>query len=265
MAIGAGDPRRARLSGDEERALLRSVARGDQAARDRLVEAFTPLIRSVARTYAFSPAVDRAELVQEGVAGLLEAARRFDADLGTPFWAYASWWVRQGMQRFTAEMTRPIVLSDRAIRQLSRVREARRQLGRSGDQEPSSTGLAAASGLNREQVENLLAADRSARGLEERAFGEEDGPTFGETIADPTSEEPYDRVIEGVEVDLLRELTEDLSDRERAIVSSRFGLGRRRARTLREIAEVLGISAERVRQIEERALSKLRTALEAAY
>jgi RNA polymerase primary sigma factor len=228
------------------------------------VEAFTPLIASVARIYARTPAVERTELKQEGIAGLLEALRRYDPELETPFWAYASWWVRQAMQRFVAETSRPVVLSDRAIRQLARIRDARRQLSGPGRQDPGVEALASATALPRERVDSLVATERRGRSLDEPLGGEEDGAaTYRDLLADPSSDEPYERVFAAVEHDLLRELTQTLGARERLIVYSHFGFGRP-TRTLREIAETLDLSAERVRQIEERALAKLRVGLEAA-
>ena len=137
---------------------------GDAGARDRLVEAFMPSIASVARIYRGSPAVDRVELMQEGVVGLLRALQRYDPTRGTPFWAYASWWVRQAMQQLVAELTRPVVLSDRALRQLARVKDARRDHLQAHGREPSSAELAETTGLTREQVENLVAAERRAAG-----------------------------------------------------------------------------------------------------
>src|SRR2546421_5299734 len=137
--------------------------RGD--ARARLVRTFTPLIGSVARTYCHVPGVDRSELMQEGVVGVLRALERFNPELGTPFWAYASWWVRQAMQQLVSELTRPVVLSDRALRQLARVKDARREHLQVHSREPSSADLAETTGLTRDQVENLLAVERAPRGL----------------------------------------------------------------------------------------------------
>src|SRR6185437_4673215 len=103
---------------------------------------FMPLIGSVASIYRGSRAVDRGELTQEGVVGLLSALERFDPDRGTPFWAYACWWVRQAMQQLVSELTRPVVLSDRALRQLARVKDARREHTHAHSREPCSAELA---------------------------------------------------------------------------------------------------------------------------
>jgi RNA polymerase sigma factor (sigma-70 family) len=232
----------------------------DRGARDRLVEAFMPLIASVARIYRSSRAVDRTELMQEGVVGLLNALERYDPARGTPFWAYASWWVRRAMQQLVSELTRPVVLSDRALRQLARVKDARREFLQAHCSEPSSSNLAESTGLTRDQVENLLAVERAPRGLEE-SVGDDDGTdaVFGELIADPFAEDAYERVDRRLEVEELRDLPNELCEREQAILRARFGLDGRQ-QTLREVAGRLDLSAERVRQIEERALEKLRTA-----
>ena len=238
---------------------------GDEHAREQLVEAFMPLMGGVARAYSGTRAVSRDELMQEGVCGLLRALRRYDPARGTPFWAYASWWVRQAMQQLTAEVNRPFVLSDRALRRLARLKEARRELLQAHTKEPSTAELAVTTGFTREQIDQLLATDRSPRGLDERLSADDgDGSaTVGELVADPLAEDAYERVMEAVEIEQLPDLSAVLDERERRVVLSHYGVGRP-ARTLREIASALDLSVERVRQIEERALSKLRAAATAA-
>jgi RNA polymerase primary sigma factor len=233
---------------------------GDKAARAELVEAFLPTIAGVARMYRSSTAVDRTELMQEGVVGLLRALERFDPELGAPFWAYASWWVRQAMQQLVAEMTRPVVLSDRALRRLARVKEARREHLQQEESEPDLADLVARTGFTREQIESLLAVERTPRGLEEILSGEDGATgTLGDTLADPVSQDDYDRVVDQMDSEDLRDLSARLGQREREIVFAHYGFGRP-AQTLREIAEGLELSVERVRQLEERALGKLRQA-----
>jgi RNA polymerase sigma factor (sigma-70 family) len=248
-----------RLPAQLERRLVFAAAGGDTLAREELVQQFLPLIGSVARSYRSTAGVDRAELMQEGVVGLLRALRRFDPALGTPFWAYAAWWVRQAMQQLVAEVRRPVVLSDRALRQLARVKDARREHVQSESAEPSNEQLAEHTGLAVEQVQRLIAIDRTPRGLEEPIGADDGAGTIGDTVADPTGEDDYERVIGRISSEQVRGLPDSLSERERAILCARFGIGCD-AETLREIADGIGLSAERVRQIEERALAKLRKA-----
>ena len=256
------DQARPRLSLKRERELVGAAQAGDHQARDQLIEAFMPLVSGVARIYRGTPAVDRGELMQEGVVGLLRALHRFEPELGTPFWAYASWWVRQAMQQLVSELTRPVVLSDRAARQLARVKDARRAHLQACGKEPSLAELADETHLPRKQVENLVLAERSPRALEEPVNGEEGMVgTFGDLLADPRAEAAFERVPHRLEVERTLRLLEGLSERERTILYGRFGLDCAQ-QTLRELAERLGVSAERVRQIEERALSRLRDAVD---
>jgi RNA polymerase primary sigma factor len=246
-----------------ERTLILRAQDGDAHARDELVEAFMPLVASVARLYRGAPAVGRHELMQDGVVGLLRALERFDPATDTPFWAYASWWVRQAMQQLVSELARPVVLSDRAIRQLSRIKQARRRLEQEEGHEPTPRTLGDACGLGEAQVEHLMVAARVPRGLEERLRGsdEETSGTYGELLRDPHAEDEYERVPSRLVIEALPALLEALDERERTIVDARFGLVGPEL-TLRQLSQALGVSAERVRQLEQRALQKLRDALD---
>lgn len=250
---------RARMPSGVERTLVREAMAGDPEARAALVEAFLPLIGSVARNYRSTPRITRVELMQEGVVGLLRALERYNPELGVPFWGYASWWVRQAMQQLIAELSRPMVLSDQALRQLSQLKEAHAELQRDG-RAPTLAQLGQRTGFEEDQLANLIAADRPPKALEEPLEGEEGAiGTFGELIADPLAEDEYERVVSHVAAKELRDLLSGLSERERAVLRARFGLDGD-TQSLREIAAGLGVSAERVRQLENRALGKLRAA-----
>ena len=236
------------------------AAKRDPAARERLLETFRPLIASVARTYARSTSVHRAELMQDGAVGLLRALERYDPALGTPFWAYAGWWVRQAMQQLVSELMRPVVLSDRAVRQLARIKRARARLAQANGREPSVAELSVGTGLSRDQIGQLIAAERRPRALEEPIDGDEGATaSFGDLLVDPRAEDAYDVATWRAHLEDLPRLLGALSDRERAIVRGHYGLDGP-VRTLRELAATLGVSAERVRQIEQGALDKLRDA-----
>jgi RNA polymerase sigma factor (sigma-70 family) len=251
---------RPRLPGSVERRLVEAAKAGDRRAREELVEAFLPLIASVARVYRGSPTITRVELMQEGVVGLLRALERYDPSLGVPFWGYATWWVRQAMQQLIAELTRPMVLSDRALRQLSQLKRAHGEYVTEHGREPSGNELADRTGLSHAQVGEMLALERVPQSMDEPVQGGEgDVGAFGELLADPLSEDAYEDLLDHSEIEQIRALLGSLNDRERMILRARYGVGRPEE-SLRDIGERIGLSGERVRQIEQRALGKLRAA-----
>jgi RNA polymerase primary sigma factor len=252
--------RGSRLSAEQERELVVATERGDQAACRQLVDAFLPAIGSVARRFEAGGQVQRTELMQEGVAGLLFAARRFDPRMTTPFWGYASFWVRKAMQEFVAEVTRPVALSDHAVRGLAAVNAVRRDRLQAQGAEPTSAELAAATGFSPAQLDSLLAIDRMPRSFEEALGVDEDTTaTFGEMVADPAAENEYERVLDKMEIEAVRDLADRLDERERTVLWRHYGLGRA-GQTLNQIGADLGLTAERIRQIENEALEKLRAA-----
>jgi RNA polymerase primary sigma factor len=248
-----------RLSAQEERALVVATERGDGAACRQLVELFLPAIASLARRFEGRGELGRAELVQEGVAALLFAARRYDPGRETPFWAYASFWVRKAMQELVAEMSRPAALSDHAVRALARIKAARRAHLQAGGTEATTQEIATATGLAPALVESLLAIDRAPRSFEEPLADEGTTATLGETVADPYAEQGYEQVLDVLEIQAVRHLADGLDQRERTVLSARYGLGRP-SQTLSKIGSDLGLTAERIRQIERDALEKLRQA-----
>ncbi len=166
------------------------------------------------------------------------------------------------MQQVVAELARPVVMSDRGLRELARMRAARRDLARLHDAGPSSVRLAAATGLTRERIERLLAVELVPAALEaEPAWSDEDDLPHGHghPLRDPGAEEAFDRVLDRVECDQLAGLIDRLGARERVIVRAHFGFDGQE-QPLREIARTVGLSAERVRQLEHEALDELRAA-----
>ena len=251
---------RPRLPGSVERRLVEAAKAGDRRAREELVEAFLPLIASVARVYRGSPTITRVELMQEGVVGLLRALERYDQSLGVPFWGYAAWWVRHAMQQLIAELTRPIVLSDRALRQLAQLKRAHSEYLAEHRREPSGNELADRTALSHAQVGDLLALERVPQSMDEPVQGAEgEVGAFGELLADPLADDAYEDLLDHSEIEQIRALLSSLNDRERMILRARYGLNGPEE-SLRDIGERIGLSGERVRQIEQRALGKLRAA-----
>jgi RNA polymerase primary sigma factor len=244
----------------QEHTLVIAAREGDAAASRRLVEVFMPAIAGLALSFPAVAGVEPQELVQQGVVGLLFATRRFDPALNKPFWAYASFWVRKGMQELVAESSRPVALSDRAVRSLARVRIARREYLQAHGAEPTMEHLSAATGLTPAQIESLQATERMPRALHEPLRDAVSSWTVGDTIADPVAEEAFDHVLDEIELHEVREVAERLDARERTVVGAHYGLDQP-ARTLDEIGDTLGLTAERARQIEAGALTKLREAL----
>jgi RNA polymerase primary sigma factor len=248
---------RPRLPGSVERRLVEAAQTGDRRAREELVEAFLPLSAGVARVYRGSQAITRVELMQEGVVGLLRALERYDPALGVPFWGYAAWWVRQAMQQLIAELTRPLVLSDRALRQLSQLKRAHGEYLVEYGREPTGNELADRAGLSHAQVGEMLALERVPQSMDEAIQGADgDVGTFGELLADPLAGDAYEHLLDHSEIEQIRALLGSLNDRERMILRARHGLDGPEE-SLRDIGERIGLSGERVRQIEERALGKL--------
>jgi RNA polymerase primary sigma factor len=214
----------------------------------------------VAGRFPVALGIDRQELVQEGVAGLLVAVRRYDTRRSTPFWGYASFWVRKAMQELVAELARPVALSDRAVRALAELRAARGEYLAAHGSEPTDDDLSRATGLTRAQVESLQATERRPRALEEPTGEAASAATVGDAIADPVAERDYEAVLDRMEIADARTLADELDERARGVLRAHYGLGQA-PRTLNEIGAGLGLTAERARQIEADALQKLRDRL----
>jgi RNA polymerase primary sigma factor len=240
-------------------ALAARAQRGDAAAREQLIERLLPLVAAQARRHR-TDGLEPADLVQEGVVGLLRAIARFEPERGVPFLAYAAWWVRQSMQELRSDFVRPLRLPPKALRQLAELRSEHRRIYAEERRDASAAELARTTSIGLDQVESLLRADARSRSLDEPVEGTEgEVGSVGDLLDDPVSADAFEDVLDEVAGEQLRSLLGRLSDRERDVLAARFGFDRPPER-LAQIGERLGISAERVRQIEERALSKLRHA-----
>jgi RNA polymerase primary sigma factor len=250
------------LTRSQEQALVVAADGGDADANRKLVEVFMPAIAGLALGFPTAAGIERQELHQQGVVGLLFAVRRYDPRRNIPFWAYASFWVRKAMQELVAELTRPVALSDRAVRALAHIRTARGEYVQAHGTEPTVDQLSGATGFTPAQLESLQATERMPRGLEEplRVETETTG-TVGDAIVDPVAEQAYEHVLDKIEIREVRDVADQLDERERAVIRAHYGLLGQPAKTLDQIGGGLGLTAERARQIEAGALAKMRHAL----
>ena len=247
------------VSGDEADALARRAQTGDTAAREELIQRLLPLVHSTARRYR-TEGLEEADLLQEGIVGLLRALQRFDPERGVPFAAFATWWIRQSLQEARSDFMRPMRLPPKALRQLSQLKSEHQRIYQ-GERRSAKIGeLADRTDIELEQAEALLTADARSRSLDEPIENTEgELGTLGDLLEDPLSAAAYEDVVDAVGGEQLRALLSRLTEREREVVQARFGFDVPPEK-LSEVGERLGVSAERVRQIEERALAKLRHA-----
>jgi len=247
------------VSGDEADRLARRAQAGDQSAREELIRRLLPLVHATARRYR-TEGLEQADLLQEGIVGLLRALERFDPQRRVPFAAFATWWIRQSLQEARSDFMRPLRLPPKALRQLSQLKSEHQRIYQDERRSARVAELAERTQIELEQAEALLLADARERSLDE-PIGTTDGElgTLGDLLEDPLSAAAYEDVVDAVAGVQLRALLSRLTEREREIVRARFGFDTP-SENLSQVGERLGVSAERVRQIEERALAKLRSA-----
>lgn len=247
-------------AGDDELHELVARARsGDVQAREALIDALLPLVSSVSRRYR-TEGLDEADLLQDGVVGLLRALERYDPSRGVPFAAFATWWIRQALQEARSDFIRPFRLPPKALRQLSQLKNEHQRIYQSEQRSAGIEELAEHTSIDLDQARAIVTADARVRSLDEPLAGAEgELGSLGDLLEDPLAPAAYEAVIDTVAGKQLRALLSRLTDKERDVVDARFGFERPPERLV-EIGERLGVSAERVRQIEERALAKLRRA-----
>jgi len=244
------------LSPKAERALLERWARGDTSARERLVEANLRLVFSVARKYT-RPGLSLSDLVQEGTIGLIRAIDKFDASRNVRLSTYAVWWIRHSIERFILDKGAVIRLPAHIAGQVQKIAKATDRLRREVGKEPSAEEVAEATGYSTVVVESAASLDRQPLSLDQ-LVSEEQETRLSELVAD-SGVETAEAVIERVAVEQdVRAALLDLEPREREILVLRFGLDGQPPRTLREVGGKVGLTSERVRQIERVAAQKLR-------
>jgi len=245
------------VSDDERRQLLRQVSRG-QRARHALTQANLRLVVSIAKRYT-NRGVQLLDLIQEGNLGLMKAVEKFDYAKGFKFSTYATWWIRQAITRSIADQARTIRIPVHMVEHLNRLLRGRREFLQEFRREPSVAELAERLHMPEDRVSELLRWSQEPLSLDS-PVGDGDDADLGDFVADdvagPASQ------VEALDLETkIVELLDSLGEREREILQMRFGLGLDRPRTLEEVGAELGVTRERIRQIEARTLARLRSPL----
>jgi len=244
------------LSADEEKVLGRRIQQGDQEALQRLVEANLRFVVSYAKRYR-GLGLAFLDLIHEGSLGLIEAAKRFDPERNVKFISYAVWWVRQAIFHALSEHHRVFRLPQKLSGQISKVGNAREQLVAELERQPTTEELARKTALTEQEVEKLLKVSGDDLSLSS-AVGEDGSLELGDTLEQDTIPSVEIQLIRSSFEEQIRSLVAELDEKEQAVLRMRFGLDGEEPKTLQEIGEALGLSRERIRQIESKAKEKLR-------
>ncbi len=244
------------LSREEEIELAKRAKEGDKEALKKLVESNLRFVVSVAKKYA-GYGLPLHDLIAEGILGLIEAARRFDPDKGVKFISYAVWWIRQSIMQALAQQTGAVKIPVKQAVLVNKITRSYGELLKKLGREPTVDELAEYVGMSAKEIEKLLSISQVPLSLD-TPVGDEEDTTFKDFLKGAGTAEVEERVVREELKQSVLEMLEQLTPQEKRIIIMRFGLDGNEPKTLREIGEELGISRERVRQLETRAKKKMR-------
>lgn len=246
------------LKKEEERELAKRNEKGDESARQRLMKSNLRLVVSIAKRYVNrTPHLSILDLIQEGNIGLSRAVEKFDYRRGFKFSTYATWWIRQAITRALADQSRTVRIPVHMVETISKYTQARRQLIQELGRDPLAEEIAAEMGLDVEKVRHIQKISQEVLSIE-TPIGDEEDSTLSDFIPDEKSSTPAQLAARALLRDLISDILADLTEREQKILKMRFGLDDGVNHTLEEVGKVFGVTRERIRQIEAKALEKIR-------
>ncbi|MCX6971661.1 MAG: RNA polymerase sigma factor RpoD/SigA [Verrucomicrobia bacterium] len=247
------------LTVKEEVQLARKIKRGDQEARARMVRCNLRLVVKIARDYS-NYGLPLLDLISEGNIGLMKAVERFDPKKGGKLSTYAAWWIKQSIKRALANQSKTIRLPVHLVDKIAKMRRVSMQMTEDLGREPSDDELAEEVGLSPAKVTALKSAAIRPTSLDQ-PIGDDDSTQFGDLVGDTEAQDPFEMLRDKDLRDEVGDLLDVLDDRERRIINCRFGLDGKKAKTLEEVGVKFGVTRERIRQLQNIALHKLRKAL----
>jgi len=248
------------LTPKEELELAKRVQRGDEAAREHMIKANLRLVVKIARDYE-GLGLPLLDLINEGNMGLMTGVERFDPKRGAKLSTYAAWWIKQNIKRALANQSRTIRLPVHVVDRLAHMRRAEVKLREVLDREPTDEELADELELDAKRVRRYRESSRAPISLDS-PVDDDESSRIADVVADPNAAAPFDRVLLETDTELVREVLATLNERENKILAWRFGLANGNPLTLEEIGAKMGLTRERIRQIQDQALKKLRAKME---